>query len=84
MDFFNLFSDHSTQRTASDTQAMNSCPNCWGEQEYQGRFWESTQNAHIDLNNILQKKGWIQAYIARYFEGIQRNTADDLPEIQSP
>lgn len=76
MGFFNVFSDYSSQRTNAGMRGRNACPNCWGEQEYQGAFWETSSNAHIDLNNILQKKGWIQAYIAKYFEGIHPHATD--------
>lgn len=47
------------------------CPNCWGKQEYGGQFYEAVQKEIIDLNNVTQKKGWIQAYALEHFEGIK-------------
>lgn len=47
------------------------CPNCWGHQEYEGRIKEAVRTEQIDLNNIDQKKGWIDAYATKYFEGIR-------------
>ena len=46
-------------------------PNCWGRQAYANNYREPRFRENIDLNNITQKKGWIQAHVARYFEGIQ-------------
>lgn len=53
------------------------CPNCWGNQEYAGRFLEAVESAKIDLNNVTEKKGWIQAHAAKHFDGITSKTIDD-------
>ncbi len=53
------------------------CPNCWGRQEYEGQFLEAIRNEQIDLNNIDQKKGWIDAYFTRHFEGIKLRQEND-------
>ena len=47
------------------------CPNCWGRQEYQGQFKEAIKKEEITLNNIDQKKGWIEAYAAKNLHGIK-------------
>lgn len=47
------------------------CPNCWGRQEYEGDFKNAIRSEKIDLNNIDQHKGWIQAYAAKHFDGIK-------------
>ncbi len=60
------------------TEAPESyCPNCWGRQEYEGEFLEAVHREQIDLNNLDQKKGWIDAYATRYFEGIKLRTAPE-------
>lgn len=46
------------------------CPNCWGRQEYGGNFYEAVKNEGIDLNNIDQKKGWIQDYVNKNLSSI--------------
>jgi hypothetical protein len=46
------------------------CSMCWGRQEYLGEFEDSLNRKHIDLNNIEQEKGWIQAHAAKHFQGI--------------
>ncbi len=54
----------------------NYCPNCWGRQEYEGQLLEAIRNEKIDLNNIDQKKGWIDAYATKHFEGIRLKNTD--------
>ena len=39
------------------------CPNCWGHQEYNGRFCDPVKE-----QIPLKKKGWIQAYMEEYLE----------------
>lgn len=41
------------------------CPNCWGVQEYEGQELRAVEKLNINLNNIVQKKGWIEGYVAR-------------------
>ncbi len=55
----------------------NACPNCWGKQEYGGRFLEAVEQQKIDLNNLNAKKGWIQEYAVRHFEGIKVDKTRD-------
>jgi uncharacterized protein YbaR (Trm112 family) len=38
------------------------CPNCWGQQEYSGKFYEAIKNEGVDINSLNPKKGWIQDY----------------------
>lgn len=54
------------------------CPNCWGSQQYAGKFLEKTIEERIDTNNLNEKKGWIQEYAVTHFEGIkmQETTKD--------
>ncbi len=59
------------------------CPNCWGRQEYGGQFFEAIHQEKIDLNNIDQKKGWIEAYAARYLEGIRLTKEDGSQKCPS-
>lgn len=46
------------------------CPNCWGRQEYGGSFFKRSKAKGIDGNNLVKKKGWIQAYTEKYLTGI--------------
>lgn len=47
------------------------CPNCWGKQEYEGEFYKAVEKEQIDLNNVSERKGWIQAYAMEHLEGIK-------------
>ena len=53
------------------------CPNCWGTQEYDGQLIEAVKLVKIDLNNVNEKKGWIQEYAVKHFEGIKLEHTDD-------
>lgn len=60
------------------------CPNCWGTQAYSGKFLEKTIEERIDTNNLDQKKGWIQEYAIKHFEGIKlQETTKDKFECPS-
>ena len=54
------------------------CPNCWGKQEYEGKFIEAMKVKKIDLNNIDLEKGWIQAHAVKHFEGIKLQKTNDV------
>jgi len=58
------------QRTESETPD-GYCPNCWGEQQYEGKFRDVLMKEHIDLNNVEENLGWIEAYVIEHFEGVQ-------------
>lgn len=47
------------------------CPNCWGHQKYEGQFLEAINREKIDLKNIGEKRGWIQAYVSSKLQGIK-------------
>lgn len=55
------------------------CPNCWGHQKYAGEFLERMKKERVDLNNADQKKGWIQAYALKHFEGIRKEPSEACP-----
>lgn len=52
------------------------CPNCWGRQEYQGKFFEAVKREGVDTQNISEKRGWIQAYAERHLSGITLSNAE--------
>lgn len=59
------------------------CPNCWGKQEYEGKLMEAISHEHIDLNNVTEKKGWIQAYAAQNLVGIKLKKKENVYECQA-
>lgn len=63
--------DHIKQVTKRDEIPQGMCPNCWGRQEYIGEFYKAVKKENIDLNNIEEHKGWIQALASKYAYGIE-------------
>jgi hypothetical protein len=52
------------------------CPNCWGRQEYEGKFFDAVKQQDIDVHNLKDKLGWIQTYAKKNFEGIELQPTD--------
>ena len=58
------------------TEPSGYCPNCWGRQEYGGKFYKAVKTEGINTENIEAKKGWIQAYAQKNLTGIELNKQD--------
>lgn len=54
------------------------CPNCWGQQEYSGKFYEAVKNHESVINNVNSDMGWIRDYVRKNLSSIQleRNEGD--------
>ena len=83
MSITDIFKNYLSKAAKSTEAPEGFCPNCWGRQEYEGKFLEALHQEKIDLNNVEQKVGWIQAYAAEHFEGIKLLETDDLVECPS-
>lgn len=70
--------DFLTHTKNTETAPKGFCPNCWGHQEYLGGFRATLEKEKIDLKNVGTKKGWVQAYAAKHFEGIRLKKSDDI------
>ena len=46
------------------------CPNCWGREEYGGKFYEAVKNHNTDINNKNPNIGWIQEYAEKHLSSI--------------
>jgi hypothetical protein len=46
------------------------CPNCWGRQEYGGRFYEAAKNYDADVDTKNPNVGWVQEYANKHLSGI--------------
>ena len=53
------------------------CPNCWGRQEYGGRFYEAVKNHGLDVNTKYPEVGWIKDYAETHLKGIKLEQKDD-------
>lgn len=47
------------------------CPNCWGKQEYGGKFFEVAKNYNVDINSKDPSVGWVKEYADKYLLGIE-------------
>ena len=47
------------------------CPNCWGNQEYEGKFFEAVKNEGVDIDQVDDRKGWVLDYAEKHLAGIQ-------------
>ncbi|MGB5379277.1 hypothetical protein [Muriicola sp.] len=56
--------------TASKETPVGMCPNCWGTQEYSGKFYEASKNYDADVNTPNPNIGWIRDYANKHLAGI--------------
>ncbi len=54
------------------------CPNCWGNQEYGGKFYEAIKNENVNIDTLSSKKGWIQEYADKHLGTIELKHEDDM------
>ncbi len=49
------------------------CPNCWGRQEYEGKYIAMAKDRQIDINNhnATATKAFIQEFITTQLDGIK-------------
>lgn len=54
------------------------CPNCWGKQEYGGKFYELAKNYKADIKANDPKVGWVQDYANKHLSKITLYQKNDL------
>lgn len=54
------------------------CPNCWGRQEYGGKFYEAVKTQGLDINTKDEHTGWVQEYANKHLLDIQLKHDDDM------
>ena len=47
------------------------CPNCWGREEYAGKFYAAVQAPHSDDSDSGPQVGWVQEYANKHLAGIE-------------
>ena len=47
------------------------CPNCWGRQAWDQRFYRVARDKQIDVNNKTAKHAFIQDFVATHLDGIR-------------
>ncbi len=53
------------------------CPNCWGRQEYGGKFYEAVKNHGLDVNSKDPNVGWVKEYAEKHLKGIRLEQSED-------
>lgn len=53
------------------------CPNCWGRQDYGGKFYEAALNEGINSGNLSEKVGWVEAYAQKHLLDIELTKTQD-------
>lgn len=55
------------------------CPNCWGRQDYGGKFYEAVKSHNLDVNSPDAELGWINDYANKHLSGVAlQKTGDDV------
>lgn len=83
MGLFEAFKDLLNRKNTKGETPEGYCPQCWGRQEYEGKFYEAVHKEKVDLNNINEKKGWINAYVTQNLEGIKLKEVEGTRECPS-
>ena len=52
------------------------CPNCWGKQEYDGKFIAAVKDQQIDVNNGEATRSFIQDFVKTHLEPIKLQNHD--------
>jgi len=52
------------------------CPNCWGKQEYDGKFMKAIKDKQVDINNGDATNAFIQDFVKTYLEPIKLQNRD--------
>ena len=53
------------------------CPNCWGREEYGGKFFERVKNHGLDVNSSNPEVGWITDYVEKHLSPISLQEEND-------
>jgi hypothetical protein len=52
------------------------CPNCWGSQEYDGKFVKAIKDKQIDINNGDAANAFIQDFVTNHLSPIKLQNHD--------
>ncbi|MGB0849812.1 MAG: hypothetical protein ACPGTP_01080 [Bacteroidia bacterium] len=52
------------------------CPNCWGSQEYDGKFVQAIRDKQIDVNNGEATRAFIQDFVSTHVQPIKLQNRD--------
>ncbi len=53
------------------------CPNCWGSQEYGGKFYEAVKNHLMSIDEKDPRIGWVEEYYEKHLANIHLRPKDE-------
>jgi DNA-directed RNA polymerase subunit RPC12/RpoP len=62
------------------------CPNCWGQQEYDGKILDAIKDRQIDLNNKVEKEAFIMKFVSKNLKSAilkKRDAAYECPTCKT-
>ena len=79
MGLLNFFKNSKLKLEADDIQESGACPNCWGEQEWEGQFLEKVKDREKDILNKdrTAQKAFVQKFIEQEVTGIRLVNSGD-------
>ncbi len=79
MGLLNLF--NKDKNDAASIKQEGICPNCWGTQEYSGKFIQKAKDKQIDINNhnSTATKAFIEEFVAKHIDGIKLKNDGTCP-----
>lgn len=51
------------------------CPNCWGQQKYDGKFRDLVEDKQVDVNDHRANYAFIQKFVVENLDGIKLKNA---------
>ena len=61
----------------------NICPNCWGSQEWDKKYYALAKDKQIDVNNHAANHAFIQDFVIHHLDGITLKNRKDFKECSS-
>ncbi len=55
---------------SNNTAPEGICPNCWGKQEYGGKYQQMVEDERIDVKNHKKKDAFVKNFIVNFAQGI--------------
>ena len=55
----------------NDNRPKGICPNCWGRQQWENRFYDVARDEQIDITNNKKREAFINDFVKKYVEGIR-------------
>ena len=80
MNWLNFFKKaKSNQLTENDLVEASICPNCWGKQEWNGKFVEYVEDRQraANLGDPTAQKAFVEQFIEKHITGIRLKSDGD-------